>query len=35
MKDYRVITAKSTEEAEAVMNDMARKGWTVKAVVPW
>ena len=35
MKEYKVMTAKTPEEAEAVMNQMARQGWTVTAVTEW
>ena len=35
MKEYKVLTAKTPEEAEAVMNQMARQGWTVTAVTKW
>ena len=35
MKSYAVRTAKTPEDAEAQMNEMAREGWTVKAVTFW
>ena len=35
MKSYAVRTAKTPEDAEAQMNEMARDGWTVKAVTFW
>ena len=35
MKSYAVRTAKTPEDAEAQMNEMAREGRTVKAVTFW
>ncbi len=35
MKEYKVLTAKTPEEAEATMNEMTRQGWTVKAMTYW
>lgn len=35
MKEYRVLEAKSNQEAEGMMNTMARDGWVVKAVTYW
>lgn len=35
MKEYKVLTAKTPEEAEAAMNQMACQGWSVKAVTQW
>ena len=35
MKEYKVVTMNTPEEAEAEMNARAREGWEVRAVVPW
>ncbi len=35
MKEYKVLTAKTPEEAETAMNQMARQGWAVKEVTQW
>ncbi len=35
VKEYKVITAKSPEDAEKVMNAHALEGWEVKAVTFW
>ena len=35
MKEYKVVTVNTPEEAEAEMNARAREGWEVRAVVPW
>ena len=35
MKEYKVLTVKTPEEAETMMNEMARQGWTVKAMTYW
>lgn len=35
MKEYKIMTAKSPEEAERLMNSMALQGWTVKAMTYW
>ena len=35
MKKYKVLTAKTPEEAEITMNQMAHEGWAVKAVTQW
>ena len=35
MKIYKVLTAKTPEEAESLMNTMASQGWIVKAVTHW
>ena len=32
MKEYRVIKAKNEQDAERIMNDMARQGWEVVTV---
>lgn len=35
VKEYKVITVKSPEDAEKVMNAHALEGWEVKAVTFW
>ena len=35
MKEYKVLTAKTPEDAELMMNDMARQGWIVTAMTYW
>ena len=37
MKEYKVVTVNTPEEAEAEaeMNARAREGWEVRAVTPW
>ena len=35
MKEYRVIKAKNEQDAERIMNDMARQGWEVVTVTFW
>ena len=35
MKEYKVITVKTPEEAEKEMNHYALDGWEVKAVTFW
>ena len=35
MKIYKVCTAKTPENAEKQMNELARDGWSVKAVTAW
>ena len=35
MKEYKVVTAKTSEAAEAEMNARARAGWEVRAITPW
>ena len=35
MKEYRVIKAKNEQDAERIMNDMARQGWEVVTVTYW
>ena len=35
MKEYKVITAKTPEDAEAEMNKQAKDGWEVKTVTFW
>lgn len=35
MKSYKVLSVKSTKEAENQMNEMAKQGWEVKAVTFW
>lgn len=35
MKDYKVVEAKNSHEAEKIMNEMAVQGWNVKAVTYW
>lgn len=35
MKEYRVIKAKNEQDAEHIMNDMARQGWEVVTVTYW
>lgn len=35
MKEYKVVKAKNTEEAEKVMNEMAQEGWRVVNVAYW
>ena len=35
MKEYKVITSKTPEDAEAEMNKQAKEGWEVKSVTFW
>ena len=35
MKEYKVLTAKTPEEAEMLMNQMACQNWAVIAVTKW
>lgn len=35
MKEYKVITVKTPEDAEAEMNRQATDGWEVRAVTFW
>ena len=34
MKEYKILTANSLEQAEQVMNDMARAGWQTVSFTP-
>ena len=35
MKEYKILTADSLEQAEQVMNDMAQVGWRVVGTTVW
>ena len=35
MKEYKVITVKTPEDAETEMNKQAQDNWEVKAVTHW
>ncbi len=35
MKKYKVLEAKNSKEAEAIMNDMAQEGWRVLTTTYW
>lgn len=35
MKEYKVLEAKNKEQAETLMNEMARKGWEVVSLSYW
>ena len=35
MKEYKVVTVKTPEEAEIEMNKQAQDGWEVKTVTHW
>ena len=35
MKEYKVLTAKTPEDAETMMNQMACQDWSVTAVTKW
>ena len=35
MKEYKILTADSLEQAEQVMNDMARAGWQTVSFTPY
>ena len=35
MKEYKILTANSLEQAEQVMNDMAQVGWRVVGTTVW
>ena len=34
LKEYKILTANSLEQAEQVMNDMARAGWRTVSFAP-
>ena len=34
MKEYKILTANSLEQAEQVMNDMAQAGWETVSFTP-
>ncbi len=35
LKEYKILTADSLEQAEQVMNDMAQVGWRVVGTTVW
>ena len=35
LKEYKILTADSLEQAEQVMNDMAQVGWRVVGTTAW
>ena len=35
MKEYKILTANSLEQAEQVMNDMALAGWRTTSLTPY
>ena len=35
MKEYKILTATSLEQAEQVMNDMAQAGWETVSTALW
>lgn len=35
MKQYKVLEAKNSKEAEDIMNKMAQEGWSVISTVYW
>ena len=34
MREYKILSADSLEQAEQVMNDMARAGWRTTSLTP-
>ena len=35
MVEYKVLDCKNANEAETIMNNLAKAGWKVISVIPW